>query len=107
MSISPGARASVAATAALVVVGVSLVASPLAAHAASPSTTASVPAWRVGLYGVQDPTYDGAYRQGLSLVALETAGKAPDPTAVTWLLDQQCSDGGWQPVRTDLSVACP
>jgi hypothetical protein len=103
MAATKFARTVIASTAALVAVGASLGAFPLSAQAA---TTAPVPAWRVGLYGVQDPTYDGAYRQGLSLLALHTAGATPAPTAVTWLLDQQCSNGGWQSVRTDLSVAC-
>ncbi len=104
MSLTTRTRATIAASAALVAAGISLVAAPLSAHAA---TTAPAPAWRIGLYGVQDPTYDGAYRQGLSLLALHAAGAVPDPTAVTWLVDQQCSDGGWQSARTDLSVACP
>ena len=51
-----------------------------------------------GLFGVQDPTFDGAYRQGLALAALAAAG-VTSGTAVTqagaWLSAQQCSDGGW------------
>jgi hypothetical protein len=51
-----------------------------------------------GLFGVQDPTYDGAYRQGLSLAALAAAGVTSGPavtSAETWLTGQQCKDGGW------------
>ncbi len=51
-----------------------------------------------GLFGVQDPTYDGAYRQGLSLSALAAAGVTSGSqvaAAETWLLGQQCPDGGW------------
>ena len=59
-----------------------------------------------GLFGSQDATYDGAYRQGYSLAALVAAGVTPDPTAVQWLLDQQCDDGSWMPHRTDLSEPC-
>ncbi len=51
-----------------------------------------------GLFGAQDPTYDGAYRQGLSLAALAVAG-VTSGSAVTaaeaWLTGQQCGDGGW------------
>jgi hypothetical protein len=63
-----------------------------------------------GLFGSQNPTYDGAFRQGYSLAALVAAGVAPDPSAVQWLLDQQCgpeaSEGAWMPYRSDLSVPC-
>jgi len=51
-----------------------------------------------GLFGAQDPSFDGAYRQGLSLAALAIAGKTSG-SAVTagdaWLTGQQCPDGGW------------
>jgi hypothetical protein len=51
-----------------------------------------------GLFGAQDATFDGAYRQGLSLAALAVAGVTGGPTvtaAEAWLLGQQCPDGGW------------
>ena len=51
-----------------------------------------------GLFGVQDPTYDGAYRQGLSLAALAAVGTtsgAAVTAAESWLTGQQCGDGGW------------
>ena len=51
-----------------------------------------------GLFGAQDPSFDGAYRQGLSLAALAAAG-VTSGTAVTsadaWLTGQQCPNGGW------------
>jgi hypothetical protein len=63
-----------------------------------------------GLFGSQNPTYDGAFRQGYSLAALVAAGVTPDPSAVQWLLDQQCgpeaSAGAWMPYRSNLSVPC-
>ncbi len=59
-----------------------------------------------GLFGSQDPTYDGAFRQGLSLMALANQGIAND-LGVTWLQNQQCSDGGWEAYRSDLMTACP
>ena len=58
-----------------------------------------------GLFGDQDPTYNGAYRQGLALVALAAAGitsststsgtAAAISSAEHWLTAQQCPDGGW------------
>ena len=51
-----------------------------------------------GLFGVQDPTFDGTYRQGLALAALAAAGVTTGPavtSAETWLQGQQCPDGGW------------
>jgi hypothetical protein len=61
-----------------------------------------------GLFGVQDPTYDGAYRQGLALAALAVAGVrtgAAVRAGVTWLKAQQCPNGGWEAYRST-SVAC-
>ncbi len=51
-----------------------------------------------GLFGVQDPSFDGSYRQGLSLAALAAAGVTtgtPLSSAESWLTGQQCPDGGW------------
>lgn len=58
-----------------------------------------------GLYGAQDPTYDGAYRQGLALAALAGVGRR-DGLGLHWLRSQECSDGGWVSYRADVSVAC-
>ncbi len=57
-----------------------------------------------GLFGTQDPTFDGAYRQGLALSALAAAGvtdHAQLATAETWLSAQQCGNGGWS---TDVAI---
>ncbi|MCZ3388833.1 MAG: hypothetical protein LH645_06830 [Actinomycetia bacterium] len=55
----------------------------------------------VGLFGQQDPTFDGVYRQSLSLIALDAAGaRVPDPS-VQWLLRQQCGNGRF-PSYTDV-----
>lgn len=62
-----------------------------------------------GLYGESTPLYDGAFRQGYALAALVAAGVTPDPTAVQWLLDQQCTGadaGAWMPHRSDLAEPC-
>ena len=51
-----------------------------------------------GLFGVQDPSFDGAYRQGLSLSALAAAGVTAGSSVTSgdaWLTGQQCPDGGW------------
>jgi hypothetical protein len=56
-----------------------------------------------GLFGTQDPIYDGAFRQGLALMALANQGIA-NPAGVAWLRDQQCRDGGWEAYRTSPCV---
>ena len=58
-----------------------------------------------GLFGEQDATYDGAYRQGLALLALAAAGQT-DADAVAWLKGEQCADGGWMGNRPE-SAECP
>ncbi len=54
-----------------------------------------------GLFGTQDPEFDGAFRQGLALMALANQGISNSVTAagVSWLKNQQCSDGGWMSYR--------
>ena len=59
-----------------------------------------------GLFGAGDPTFDGAFRQGLALLALHSAGVA-NASGVTWLEGQQCVDGSWTAFRSDPSVPCP
>jgi hypothetical protein len=59
-----------------------------------------------GLFGVQDATYDGAYRQALSLLALAATG-GTDADAVAWLKAEQCADGGWMGNRADTAAPCP
>ncbi len=54
-----------------------------------------------GLFGTeaQVAAYDaGGYQQGLALAALAAAGVTGTPeveSAVTWLIQEQCPDGGW------------
>lgn len=76
-----------------------------------PATSASASvnthnATDVGLFGASDPTYDGVFRQSLGILA-EVASGVHDPKAITWLVKQQCADGGWAPYRADLSKPCP
>jgi hypothetical protein len=58
-----------------------------------------------GLFGSQDATYDGTYRQALALLALDAAGTT-DADAVAWLVGEQCSDGGWMGNRPE-GAECP
>lgn len=63
-----------------------------------------------GLFGTQFPNYDGVYRQGMAIVALAAAGATVDPSAIEWLLDQQCSNGtfagGFMSYRADTTADC-
>ena len=82
---------------AAVALAAGLVSSP--AHAAEPDTR--------GLFGIQDPTYDGVYRQSAAILGL-TATSAPVPApAVEWLLRQQCADGSFASYRPDPAQPCP
>lgn len=80
-----------------------------AAASASPSAggaAASAAPLPAGLYGATSPTYDGVFRQGLSLMALHAEGVTPAASAVSWLTGQQCADGGWEPYRADPAKPC-
>ncbi|MFE5332996.1 prenyltransferase/squalene oxidase repeat-containing protein [Embleya sp. NPDC056575] len=58
------------------------------------------------LYGKTDPTTDGVYRQSLAVMALASTDTPPAPTAVEWLLGQQCADGGFTAFRADPGAPC-
>jgi hypothetical protein len=64
-----------------------------------------------GLFGSQDPTYDGAFREGLALAALKSVNvprlDAHVTAAITWLSKQQCANGLWTSYRANTTVACP
>jgi hypothetical protein len=60
----------------------------------------------VGLYGSADPTYDGVFRQSLGLLGILAAKGEPADEAVQWLLDQQCSDGGFMAFNPDPGESC-
>ncbi|HEX5018736.1 MAG TPA: prenyltransferase/squalene oxidase repeat-containing protein [Actinomycetes bacterium] len=78
-----------------------LAVTPTSASAA----TSDDPAY-IGLFGSQDPTFDGVYRQSLSLIVLDAAhARVPEP-AVKWLKRQQCDNGSYMSFRTDLNSAC-
>lgn len=58
-----------------------------------------------GLFGSADPTFDGAFRQGLALAALHAAG-VTNAAGSAWLVGQQCADGGWEAYRSSTATAC-
>lgn len=64
-----------------------------------------------GLFGSQDPTFDGAYREGLALTALKAATVSSSNgrviAAISWLKHQQCVSGLWQAYRSNTATACP
>ncbi len=61
-----------------------------------------------GLFGASDPTYDGAFRQGLALAALKASGVSATRLSapVAWLQHQQCANGLWESYRSDVRVPC-
>ena len=64
-----------------------------------------------GLFGTADPTFDGAFRQGVVLAALKGAGVAATnakvAAGIAWLTKQQCASGLWTSYRPDTTLACP
>ena len=52
-----------------------------------------------GMFGADDPTYDGTYRTSLALMALQRYGYSTNSTSVNsglvWLRAQQCPSGGF------------
>ncbi|MCY0939208.1 prenyltransferase/squalene oxidase repeat-containing protein [Streptomyces sp. H34-S4] len=79
-------------------------AAPVAlADVASPSPAPAIPS---GLFGKNDPTYDGVWRQSFALLAQHTVGVKPAQQAVDWLVGQQCADGSFSAFRPDTAKAC-
>ncbi|MEV5876741.1 prenyltransferase/squalene oxidase repeat-containing protein [Streptomyces sp. NPDC052101] len=89
--------------AALAAVGVLAAAAPATAAGPSPSPKVTVPS---GLYGTSDPTYDGVWRQSLTLIAQRTVGYRPAVQAVDWLAGQQCANGAFAAFRADPAKTC-
>ncbi|MFD8504346.1 prenyltransferase/squalene oxidase repeat-containing protein [Streptomyces sp. NPDC059687] len=95
-------RRSAAALAAVAVIGT---ATPAVAAGPSPSASPS-PVIPDGLYGRTDPTYDGVWRQSLTLLAQDTVGVKPAIAAVDWLTGQQCANGAFAAFRADTAEPC-
>ncbi|MGW0991877.1 prenyltransferase/squalene oxidase repeat-containing protein [Streptomyces sp. NPDC002523] len=91
--------------AALAAVGVLAAAAPATAADPSPSASPKV-TLPAGLFGKADPTYDGVWRQSLSLLAQRTVGERPAASAVDWLVGQQCDDGSFAAFRADTAGPC-
>lgn len=60
-----------------------------------------------GLYGSADPTYDGVFRQSLSIIALKSAGASVPSKAINWLVQQQCPNGGFEGFRDPANECKP
>ncbi|MEU0132553.1 prenyltransferase/squalene oxidase repeat-containing protein [Streptomyces sp. NPDC006296] len=78
---------------------------PSAVAAPSPSPSASAPDLPEGLYGTQDPTYDGVWRQSLAFLAQKIELVTPATQSVDWLIGQQCDSGAFAAYR-DASRPC-
>lgn len=76
------------------------------ALAGSLLTTPAVAATDAGLYGSQDPAFDGVFRQSLALMGQAAQGVNPPASAVGWLVRQQCADGSFQAYRPNPAAAC-
>ncbi|MFJ2933568.1 prenyltransferase/squalene oxidase repeat-containing protein [Streptomyces sp. NPDC087219] len=72
----------------------------------APSPTPSAVTIPDGLYGKNDPTYDGVWRQSLAFLAQRSTGFQPSDKAVDWLLGQQCADGSFSSYRADVTTPC-
>ncbi|MEU0332907.1 prenyltransferase/squalene oxidase repeat-containing protein [Streptomyces sp. NPDC006193] len=92
--------------AALAAAGVLAAAAPATAAGPSPSAPGAQAAARHGLYGKGDPTYDGVWRQSLTLLAQRTLGYRPAAPAVDWLTRQQCANGGFAAFRAAPGTPC-
>lgn len=104
MRLAPRSRRTLVLTATTAALSATLVgALPASGHAAQVTPTASADA---GLFGSQDPTYDGVYRQGLALLALDAAGGAIPPSSVNWLIRQRCANGSFMAYRANLRIPC-
>ncbi|MGW0754225.1 prenyltransferase/squalene oxidase repeat-containing protein [Streptomyces sp. NPDC002587] len=98
-------RRSAAALAASAVLCVGAAPAALAdtAPPASPSAPPVIPS---GLYGKNDPTYDGVWRQSFALLAQHTVGVKPAAQAADWLTGQQCANGSFPSFRADTAKPC-
>jgi hypothetical protein len=96
----PAAQAAAVALCASALLGA---AAPAFADASASPSAAPLP---TALYGKGDPTYDGVWRQSLSLLALHSQGVTPASSAIDWLTKQQCADGGWPSYNPDASKPC-
>ncbi|MEU9147407.1 prenyltransferase/squalene oxidase repeat-containing protein [Streptomyces sp. NPDC048349] len=76
------------------------------ADTAPPASPSAPPVIPSGLYGKNDPTYDGVWRQSFALLAQRTVGLRPAEQAVDWLTGQQCANGSFPSFRPDTATPC-
>lgn len=100
------ARIAALALASVITVGLTAGTTASSADTTGPAAPGS-PRSDVGLFGTQDPTYDGVFRQSYALMGLVAAGANIPRPAVNWLLDQQCADGSFVAYRADTTEPCP
>jgi hypothetical protein len=88
--------------------GLALAAVAPVAQAGAPATIAAASGHAAdrGLFGAQDPTYDGVYRQGLAITGLVAVDRRVPRSSIDWLLRQQCDNGSFQAYRTDPTADC-
>lgn len=72
---------------------------------ASAPAHAVEPAYR-GLFGPQDPTFDGVDRQATAILGLIAVDAKVPQISIDWLLRQQCADGSFYAFRADTSQPC-
>lgn len=89
-------RRLVLATAAIAVVVPVTLSSPASAATQAPP----------GIFGTSDPTYDGVFRQSVALIGLRAAQTPIPPTALAWLVGQQCASGAFEAFRADPTTPC-
>lgn len=81
------------------------VSAALAVVLAAGSLLQPASAANTGLYGTQDPSYDGVFRQSLTIIALRSHDVAVPAAAQSWLVSQQCADGSFMAYRA-AGAAC-
>lgn len=87
---------------------ISLIGAPASASPEPAGADVAVtPAADRGLFGSADPSFDGVTRQSLAILGLHSARIDVPPSAITWLLEQQCPNGSFAAYRSDPSTACP
>ncbi|WP_405645480.1 prenyltransferase/squalene oxidase repeat-containing protein [Streptomyces uncialis] len=100
-------RRTVTAIAATAVIAAAAAPTAIAAPATTPATPEAPAAPDApGLHGSTDPTYDGVWRQSLTLLAQDITGVRPAAQAVDWLTAQQCADGAFAAFRADPAAKC-
>ncbi|WP_052852160.1 hypothetical protein [Streptomyces avicenniae] len=72
----------------------------------TPGTATAADQLPDGLFGSNDPSMDGVWRQSIALLAQHSVGYTPAEEAVTWLAGQQCGDGSFLAYRPVPSEPC-